>query len=123
MAVCIAETTRAGQSYQSFIFTSEVVPSIELSVLWQFTEVREESYVDGIWEDCTIVPVQQAVAGVAETNERGEMARTSPQHEREGFEVDHDNEPLPVNVLTNGNVPHVNEGLYEGQSWGWDGID
>jgi hypothetical protein len=42
---------------------------------------------------------------------------------KEGFEVDDDNEPLPENVPADGNVPTANEGLYKGQSWGWDGID
>jgi len=43
----------------------------------------------------------------------------------EGFEVDDDNEALPENVPVTGTPPvEVNEdGLYRGQSWGWDGID
>ena len=36
--------------------------------------MREEGYVDGIWEECTIVPMQQAVV-VAETNERVEIGK------------------------------------------------
>ncbi len=67
--------------------------------------------MDGILEERTIVPVQQAAAGADEKNERVEI------------EVDNDNEPLPENVPANGNMPPANEGLYEDQSWGWDGID
>ena len=58
-----------------FFFTSTIVPGIELSASRQFTVVREEGYADGIWEECTIVPVQQAAAGVAETNERVEIGK------------------------------------------------
>ena len=94
--------------------------------------MREEGYADGIWEERTIVPVQQVAAGVAETNERVEIgknifaaqnvAKDIARVHQEGFEVDNNNEPLPENVPANGNVPPANEGLYEGQSWGWDGI-
>ncbi len=51
------------------------------------------------------------------------MAEDITRVRQEGFKVDDDNEPLPENVPTNGNVPLANKGLYEGQSWGWDSID
>ncbi len=89
--------------------------------------------MDGIWEELTIVPVQQAVAEAAETNERVEMgedifaaqnmAKDIACVPQEGFKVDNDNEPLPENVPADGNMPPTNEGLYKGQSWGWDGVD
>ena len=43
----------------------------------------------------------------------------------EGFEVDDDNDPAPENIPAPAEAPPVvNEGgLYEGQTWGWDGID
>ena len=45
----------------------------------------------------------------------------------EGFEVDDDNDPAPENVPRLFDVPPaaavVNGGLFEGQSWGWNGID
>ena len=45
----------------------------------------------------------------------------------EGFEVDDDNDPAPENVPRLFDVPPaaavVDGGLFEGQSWGWDGID
>ncbi len=41
----------------------------------------------------------------------------------QGFEVDDDNDPAPENVPTVlDDTPVVND-LYEGQDWGWDGID
>ncbi len=43
----------------------------------------------------------------------------------EGFEVDDDNEALPENVPVPG-APAVKvsaDGLYRGQTWGWDGIN
>ena len=43
----------------------------------------------------------------------------------EGFEVDDNNDPAPKNVPGLFDVPPavVDGGLFEGQSWGWDGID
>ena len=42
-----------------------------------------------------------------------------------GFEVDDDNDPAPEKIPAPAEVPPVviNGGLYEGQTWGWDGID
>ena len=43
----------------------------------------------------------------------------------EGFEVDDDNDPAPENIPDPAEGPPVviEAGLYEGQTWGWDGID
>ena len=43
----------------------------------------------------------------------------------EGFEVDDDNDPAPKNIPAPAEeLPVVIDGgLYEGQTWGWDGID
>lgn len=41
----------------------------------------------------------------------------------QGFDVDDDNEPVPENIPSPDAPAPVNNGLYEGQSWGWDGID
>ena len=42
----------------------------------------------------------------------------------EGFEVDKDNDPAPENVPQLWDAPTVTDaGLYEGQMWGWNGID
>ncbi len=41
----------------------------------------------------------------------------------ERFAVDDDNEPAPENVPGLFTPPVDNAGLFEGQSWGWDGID
>ena len=42
-----------------------------------------------------------------------------------GFEVFDDNDPALENIPANSDAPPppINEGLYEGQSWGWDDID
>jgi hypothetical protein len=39
------------------------------------------------------------------------------------FMVDDDNEPAPQNVPADGAPPVNGEALFEGQKWGWDGID
>ena len=40
-----------------------------------------------------------------------------------GFKVDDENNPAPENIPT-ANTPRPNgDDLYEGQDWGWDGID
>ena len=41
----------------------------------------------------------------------------------EGFAVDDDKEPAPENVPGLFTPPVDDAGLFEGQSWGWDGID
>jgi hypothetical protein len=43
----------------------------------------------------------------------------------EGFEVDDDNDPAPENIPDPAEAPPVviEAGLYEGQTWGWDGVD
>ena len=43
----------------------------------------------------------------------------------EGFEVDDDNDPAPENIPAPAEASPVviDGGLYEGQTWGWDGID
>ena len=41
----------------------------------------------------------------------------------QGFEVDDDNEPAPENVPAIWDERRPDSDLYEGQSWGWDGID
>ena len=40
-----------------------------------------------------------------------------------GIDVDDDNEPAVENVPDSSQVQHDKNSLYEGQSWGWDGID
>ncbi len=40
-----------------------------------------------------------------------------------GFEVDNANKPAPKNVPAADTPAAVDGGLYEGQHWGWDGID
>ena len=41
----------------------------------------------------------------------------------EGFEVDDNNNPVPEKIPANGDMQPINLALYEGQSWGWDGVD
>ena len=41
----------------------------------------------------------------------------------QGVDVDDDNEPVPENIPSPDTPLPDDHGLYEGQSWGWDGID
>jgi len=52
-------------------------------------------------------------------------AKNIPCVHAEGFEVDDYNDPAPKNVPGLFDVPPavVDGGFFEGQSWGWDGID
>jgi hypothetical protein len=93
--------------------------------------VEEHGLEDQVWDD-----VPEAPAAVVATNEQGEEIADFVFHAQNraedialvrdmGFEVDDDNEPAPENVPSLLNAPaRVNGGdLFEGQEWGWDGID
>ncbi len=41
----------------------------------------------------------------------------------QGHEVDDNKDPAPENIPVPGSESNQNASLYEGQRWGWDGID
>lgn len=125
--------TRGASTYETIFFTSPLFPNLELHAAKKFTVVTQEGHGDRIWStplqaDGTPAPAvtddggREINADVFNANDHmDDIARIRA----EGFEVDDDNEALPENVPVAGAPPvEVNEdGLYRGQSWGWDGID
>ena len=97
------------------------------------TIVREEGHPDGIWGDAGIcLPWGEVLVEVA-LNKRADLgdniftaqnvAEDIAHIQVEGFEVDNNNDPAPENIPANGDVQPINLDLYEGQLWGWDGVN
>ena len=128
--------TRRGLTYESIFFSSASIPDIELSAARQFVIVHEQGADEGLSEevannpapgnppvpdgdpDHVAITIDDAIFNLRRTAKDIVMVRN------QGFDVDDDNEPVPENIPT-GDAPPVNNnnGLYDGQSWGWDGID
>jgi hypothetical protein len=127
--------TRRGLTYDAIFFSSASIPDVELSAARRFVLVLEEGPNDGVWEEVANnpapgnpslpdgdvdnpVPIDDAIFNLRGTAEDIAMVRN------QGFDVDDDNEPVPENVPTDdGPTVDDNNGLYEDQTWGWDGID
>ena len=74
------------------------------------------------------VPVAEVVDDSVEIGEdifqSGNRAEDITNARGQGFEVDDDNDPAPEDVPDASDAaPAAHDNLYEGQSWGWDGID
>ena len=125
--------THQGRTYPAVFFTSATIPGIQLSAAVIKTIVREEGHPNGIWGDAGIrLPRGEALVEAA-SNEWAEIgddiftaqnvAEDIACIQGQGFEVDDDNDLAPENIPADGDVRPINLDLYEGQSWGWDGID
>jgi hypothetical protein len=95
--------------------------------------VEEQESLNQLWRE---LPTAKAPAATDALDEQGEEIADFVFHAQNrveyitlvrdmGFEVNDDNEPAPTNVPTLFGAPApVNGGdLFEGQTWGWDGID
>ena len=133
IATCLGEMTRQGQTYPAVFFTSATISGIQLSAAVIKTIVREEGHPDGIWGDAGIrLPRGEALVEAA-LNKQADISNDIFTAQNvaediacirgEGFEVDDDNNPAPEKIPANRDVQPINLDLYEGQSWGWDGID
>lgn len=129
--------TRRGLSYESIFFSSASIPNIELSAARRFVVIEEQGPNEGLWEEVANnpvpgnplpagggdvedipTPIDDAIFNLRGTAEDIAMVRN------QGFDVDDDNEPVPENIpADDGPTVGNNNGLYEDQSWGWDGID
>jgi hypothetical protein len=130
-----AVITRGGKTYDTIYFTSPSFPGVEISAARRYVIVMVPGHVDTMWTHfgpdvrAPIVPNLPPVIAATQTigdkiffaqNRAKDIARVCD----EGFEVDDDNNPAPENIPGLFNVPAVVDGgLFEGQSWGWDGID
>ena len=131
-----AIATRSGRTYDTIYITSPSLPGVEISAAKKNVIVMVPGHTDAMWTHfapavhASIVPNLPPI--VAATQTIGNdifFAQNRPEdiaHVRaEGFEADDDNDPAPENVPGLFEVPPVvvDGGLFEGQSWGWDGID
>ncbi len=128
--------TRSIQMYDMIYFTSLSLPGVEISAARRYVIVMVPGHADAIWTHfvapaahASIVPNLPPI--VAATQTIGDeiffvqnRAEDIDRVRAEGFEVDDDNDPAPENVPGFFDVPPVvDDGLFEGQSWGLDGID
>jgi hypothetical protein len=133
VAVRHANITRGGLTYKAIFFMSPLFPNLELHAAKRFTVVTHKGHAYRVWDtplqaDGTAAPDVPANEGQEintnifnTTNIVEDIARVCA----ESFEVDDDNEALPENVPAPV-APAVKvsaDGLYKGQTWGWDGID
>jgi hypothetical protein len=130
-----AVITRLGKTYDTIYFTSPSFPGVEISAARRYVIVMVPGHVDAMWPHfapavrASIVPNLPPIAATQTIigdeiffaqNRAEDIARVRA----EGFEVDDDNDPAPENIPGLFAVPAVvDDGLFEGQSWGWDGID
>ena len=122
--------TCGGKTYEAIYFTSKTFPGLEVYASKRFTVVKGEGRPDGIW--ATPLTSEGAPAPTIDDAEREINPSIFQSRERvediarvreEGFEVDDDNDPAPENIPVGAPPAVSTDGLYQGQSWGWDGID
>jgi len=133
VAVRRAQHTRRGRSIDTVFFTSPTFPGIEMSAARKRVVVLAEGHADSLWPDVA-QEVERAIAAAEvvvenegidpEVFDARNNAEDIARVRAEGFEVDDDNDPAPENVPALWDVAPVGNGdLFEGQSWGWDGVD
>jgi hypothetical protein len=132
-----AVATRSGRTYDTIYFTSPSFPGVEISAAKKFVIVMVPGHADAMWTHFApavhapiVIPNVPPIVAATQTigddiffaqNRAEDIARVRAEE----FEVDDDNDPAPENVPGLFEVPPVvvDGGLFEGQSWGWDGID
>jgi hypothetical protein len=134
VATCHAVATRAGQTYDTIYFMSPSIPGVEISAAKKFVVVTTQGHADSVWEHFgaavpafippNLPPIVTETEAIGDhiffaQNRAEDIARVR----NEGFEVDANNDPAPENVPGPDAPLVVGSGLFEGQSWGWDGID
>ena len=132
-----AVITRLGKTYDTIYFTSPSFPGVEISAARRYVIVMVPGHVDAMWPHfapavrASIVPNLPPIIAATQTIIGDKIFFAQNRAEdiacvrAEGFEVDDDNDPAPENVPGLFDVPPavVDGDLFEGQSWGWDGID
>ena len=136
VAVCFAVVTRGRSSYPAIFFTTPTFPGIQLQAAKKKVKVLQEGHPGNYWGDVPNVPFELSPALQGPVDARDNdfdddvfFARNNSEDiariRAEGFEVDDDNDPALENVPQLwDNAPLLTDaGLYEGQTWGWNGID
>ncbi len=132
-----AISTRGGRTYDTIYFTSPSFPGVEICAARRYVIVMVPGHANAMWMHfapaavcAPIVPnLPPIVAAPTQTIGDGIFFAQNRAEDiacvrAEGFEVNDDIDPAPKNVPGLFDVPPVVDGgLFEGQSWGWDGID
>jgi hypothetical protein len=131
IAVSRDVTTRGGKRFVSIFFRSSTIPGL-LHAAERWVRVEEQGACE-IWGES---PTAEAPAATTAIDERGEDIVDFVFHAQNraedialvrdmGFEVDDNNKPAPENIPTlfGAPAPVVGGDLFDGQTWGWDGID
>jgi hypothetical protein len=135
VAIRFAVVTRGCSSYPTIFFTTPTFPGIQLQAAKKKVKVLQEGHPGSYWGDIPNVPFElpPALQGPVDArdndfdddvffarNNSEDIARVRAK----GFEVDDDNDPAPENLPQLFDNPTVTDtGLYEGQTWGWNGMD
>ncbi|MBM4179814.1 MAG: hypothetical protein FJ211_10875, partial [Ignavibacteria bacterium] len=135
VAVRFAVVTRGRSTYPAVFFTTPTFPGLQLQAAKKKVKVLQEGNPGSYWGDVPNVPFELPPALQAPVDGRDDnfdddifFARNNAEDiarvRAEGFEVDDDNDPAPENVPQLWDAPRLTDaGLYEGQRWGWNGID
>jgi hypothetical protein len=134
VAVCFAVFTRGRSSYPAIFFTTPTFPGVELQAAKKKVKVLQEGHPGSYWGDVPnfpfkLPPALQDPVDASDDNFANDVffarknAKDIARVRAEGFEVNDDNDPAPENVPQGDAPPFMDAGLYEGQTWGWNGID
>ncbi len=131
--------TRRGFTYEAVFFTCESITGIELSAAHQFVNLKEQGPQEGLWDTpasespASGASPAQGVRGTSISipiaiddvifNSSGSCAKDIAMVCNQGFDVVNDDEPVPENIPSPNAPLPIGNRLYEGQTWGWDGID
>lgn len=128
--------TRDGRTFKAVFFASATFPDeTGLYASVKYLKLKQEGHPDGFFDadDAPSAPAAAAVAATEEPDEEEEIdqsvffaANTTEDIalvQNQGLNVDDDNAPAPENIPTANAPAQANDGLYPGQSWGWDGTD
>ena len=128
------QVTRKGHSYPAIFFSSKSFPDkSSLYTCTRYAVVKEEGDPIGFFaaerEETSLLPAVEAGAlNNAVPIERSVFFATGTAKDilcvqNLGLDVDDDNAPTPENIPTADTPVPTSQGLYPGQSWGWDGVD
>ena len=130
VAVRAGRKTRGRTEYPAVFFTHPEFPGVELSAAQNKIKVVAEGHPSGFWGDApapTEPPPDAPVAGNEAIDGDVFFARNNAEDiariRAEGFEVDDDNDPAPENIPQGDEELRIDGDLFEGQTWGWNGVD
>ena len=118
---------------ECIVFRHDRVPNLELHCVSRYCKVLKEGAVVDLFQvevqEPQVVVPEDGVGAVEKDPEVMEHLRGTAEDIAMmvdlGFDVDDDNLPAPENIPTNENENGLHtapDGLYEGQTWGWDGF-